>query len=65
MKPAPRDMWTNWAGGAPPVDENTKVDVEFRSGKIRYGWTVKYAASWRHYERKFPGDIAAYRICLP
>lgn len=51
--------WIKWEGGECPVSLNTKIEVEFRNGKL---WGNKETEwySWNH--RNHPYDIVAYRV---
>lgn len=54
------DGWIDWAGGKPPVDNATVVDLKFRAGEIASGVEAgKYY--WPH--TGYEHDIVAYRIC--
>lgn len=54
------DGWIEWAGGKPPVDNATVVDLKFRAGEIASGVEAgKYY--WPH--TGYEHDIVAYRIC--
>ena len=53
---APR--WITWTGGDCPVDDDTRVEVKYRSGDTVY-WQ---ASTLRWYHMGTPGDIVAYQV---
>jgi len=51
--------WIEWRGGAQPVADDIRVDVEFAGGDIESG-TVAKAWDWTHCEEEY--DIVRYRV---
>lgn len=51
--------WIPWAGGECPVDDNARVDVEFRDRDVAVGCLANNW-NWGHSGRD--GDIIAYRL---
>lgn len=59
---AKSDGWIAWAGGKPPVDNATVVDIKLRAGEIDSGVEAgKYY--WPH--TGYESDIIAYRLHKP
>lgn len=57
-----KDGWIQWDGGGCPVNGDTLVDVNLRSGVINWECMAK---QWRWGHANLSNDIIAYRISTP
>jgi hypothetical protein len=57
------DGWIEWAGGECPVDPDTKVQTQYRNGRLGFPKPARSKAiDWHHAHDGSGWDLVAYRV---